>query len=327
MILDVDNLPHKKHLWTIQGKLWNAELKISLNQGFINCFSLMVPLFGLFFLFVISSSTENFDLEKYPNLIAVAVLLLKLSGQFSNLISAYGNLNRLSGSLFTVSDMFKLPQKISRKVPSTKIQKINCKGISYVFDSGKNFGPFELTIETGKPVRITGASGSGKTTFCNLVGGLYKTRSGAIDFEDENGLIYSGEKYYPKISYVSQYPFIFGKTLREAVSYGQTSSEEEIWDALKLTGIDELFSTRDGLDTKIIENALDISGGQRQRLAIARTILCNTDIYIFDEVLTGLDAEIKKSIVGIINEIAKRHIVIFISHDETRLENEQLFHM
>ena len=162
---------------------------------------------------------------------------------------------------------------------------------------------------------IVGESGSGKSTVVNLLLGAYHPQQGSILVGDKPLETLSRESYYSHISVVSYNTYIFNETIRQNFMLAKADvTEDEIFTALKKVNLYDFIIENGGLDKVITEDAANISGGQKQRLALAINLVANKDIYIFDEATSNIDIESEAIIMNNIKELSKEKSVIVISH-------------
>ena len=201
----------------------------------------------------------------------------------------------------------------SETVDSTEI---TVKDVTFSYDGKRdvlkhasmNFG------STGM-YAIVGESGSGKSTVVNLLLGAYHPQQGSILVGNKPLETLSRESYYSHISVVSYNTYIFNETIRQNFMLAKEDvTEDEIFDALKKVNLYDFIIDDGGLDKVITEDAANISGGQKQRLALAINLVANKDIYIFDEATSNIDIESEAIIMNNIKELSKEKSVIVISH-------------
>jgi ABC transporter len=162
---------------------------------------------------------------------------------------------------------------------------------------------------------IVGESGSGKSTVVNLLLGAYHPQQGSILVGNKPLETLSRESYYSRISVVSYNTYIFNETIRQNFMLAKDNvTDEEIYSALKKVNLYDFIIDNGGLDKVITEDAANISGGQKQRLALAINLVANKDIYIFDEATSNIDIESEAIIMNNIKELSKEKSVIVISH-------------
>jgi len=180
-----------------------------------------------------------------------------------------------------------------------------------------------FTIKPKEKVAIVGKNGVGKTTIAKLLLRFYDVNDGEILIRNTNikdiDLTYLREK----ISYLSQEPEIFDNTIRYNISYGnQNINEIEIIKVCKIVNIhDDIIKLPFAYDTPAGEEGTKLSGGQKQKIAIARNIIRNPDIFIFDELTSNIDAKSREQIFSSILNISKDKTLIYISHNLSEILN------
>ena len=180
-------------------------------------------------------------------------------------------------------------------------KKVQMRDVSFVI------GPHSLT-------GIVGKSGSGKSTIFRLLLRLYKPTRGTITIDRENIESYSKKVYASNVSIVTQKPFVFDMTIRENLSLVDPDINHQI-EACKIAGVhDAIMRLEKGYDTPLIADASNLSGGQKQLLSLARTLLSKSEVLLFDEVTSALDADTTKQIVNVLKELKKDHTVLVITH-------------
>ena len=193
---------------------------------------------------------------------------------------------------------------------------VEFKNVNFSYKS-KNNGNIENISFVAEPNTITalvGHSGSGKTTITNLILRKYKVDSGEILIDNENIYNYSKSVYATNVVGVNQSPFMFNMSIRKNLSLIDSNINHQI-EACKRVGIhDYIMSLPKGYNTILTENASNFSGGQKQLLAIARTLLSNAEILIFDEVTSSLDTILVEKIKEIFENLKLDHTIIIITH-------------
>lgn len=173
-----------------------------------------------------------------------------------------------------------------------------------------------FTIENGTSNCITGASGIGKTTISKLIARFYEPESGSISISGRNINEYSINELRNAVCYLPQSTFLFSGTIKENLIFANNRkiSDEEVNAVLSLCGAGDFVSEMGGIYALIQENASNLSGGQKQKLSLARAILRNAEILILDEITVNIDNESKKKIIETINQL-ENTTKIWISHD------------
>jgi ATP-binding cassette subfamily B protein len=168
----------------------------------------------------------------------------------------------------------------------------------------------------GNTVAIVGASGAGKSTLSRLLFRFYDVNSGAVSIDGQDIRDLKQASLRAAIGIVPQDTVLFNDTLGYNIGYGKTgSSQEEIERAARLAHIHEfIVSLPDGYETRVGERGLKLSGGEKQRVAIARTILKNPAILVFDEATSALDTQTEREIQAHLREVSRDHTTLVIAH-------------
>lgn len=162
---------------------------------------------------------------------------------------------------------------------------------------------------------IVGESGCGKSTVVNMLLGAYRPKNGTITVGGKEIEKLSREQYYSKIAVVSYNTYIFNESVRQNFRLASRSiKDEEIYTFLEKVNLKDFIKNNGGLDKVITEDATNISGGQKQRLALAISLAANKEIYVFDEATSNIDVESEAIIMANIKELSKSKSVIVISH-------------
>ena len=194
------------------------------------------------------------------------------------------------------------------------------KNLSFSYDDKKSvLDKISIVIEKHKLTSIVGKSGCGKSTLSSLLCGTTKGYKGQITIDGVEVKDIDEKTLMNNITAVNFNSYIFAGTVKDNLLIAdKNASDEKMIEPLRMVNLWSFLSEQDGLNTKLNQQGSNFSGGQRQRLAIARALIHNTPIYIFDEVTSNIDAESENDIMSVIHNMAKIKTVILISH---RLEN------
>lgn len=189
------------------------------------------------------------------------------------------------------------------------------------------FKNFSMKIPANTTVALVGRSGCGKSTILNLIPKLYTVDDGEVLIDGVNVNDLSQNALRENISLVSQFPYIFDKTIKENLLLAKpNATEKEINDVVKKANMDFLDDMPKGIDTLVGEGGIKLSGGQKQRLAIARALLRNSRIILFDESTSSLDNfsqnEIKKSI----DALSHNSTVVIVAHRLSTIKNADIIY-
>ena len=180
-----------------------------------------------------------------------------------------------------------------------------------------------INISPGENVALVGASGTGKTTICNLIPRFYELSSGTITIDQKNITDVTLKSLRKNIGMVQQDVYMFSGTVKDNIEYGLPgASFEDIKKAAIRAGADEFISSLpDGYDTYIGERGVKLSGGQKQRISIARVFLKDPPILILDEATSSLDNESEKIIQESLEELSEGRTVLTIAHRLSTIKN------
>lgn len=168
-------------------------------------------------------------------------------------------------------------------------------------------------------VAIVGESGSGKSTCAKLIVGLAKKYQGSLRLQQMERSAIADDSFYNHVMYVTHKPTIFKGSVRENLAMAKhNASDEEMIAALTQVQLYDFIESQQGLDTPLLEQGANFSGGQNQRLSIARALLADREVYIFDEATSNIDVESEEAILEVIQSLVKSKTVIMITH---RLKN------
>ncbi|MET0275730.1 MAG: ABC transporter ATP-binding protein [Acidimicrobiia bacterium] len=200
-------------------------------------------------------------------------------------------------------------------------------GFSYPNAEGSVLDGITLHVTAGQILAIVGSTGAGKTTLVNLAPRLYDATAGEVIVNGVNVRDVDQEALWSHIGLVPQRPFLFSGTVRSNLRYGnEGATEEELWHALEIAqGRDFVAAMPGGLDAPIAQGGTNVSGGQRQRLAIARALVKRPDIYLFDDSFSALDLTTDARLrAALAPEVADAAVVIVAQRISTILEADQI---
>ncbi|MFQ8959616.1 MAG: ABC transporter ATP-binding protein/permease [Acutalibacteraceae bacterium] len=254
-----------------------------------------------------------------------AFLIIMLAADFFLPLRLLGSFFHVAMNGMAASDkLFKLldtkEDEHGAEIPENLDGDIEIKDLSFSYDGEKTvLNDISATFKKHELISIVGESGCGKSTLASLLCGTTKGYIGSITIGGVEIKDIDEKTLMNNITAVNFNSYIFAGTVRENMLIADKSaSDEKMIEALKMVNLWSFLSEQDGLDTKLNQQGSNFSGGQRQRLAIARALLHNTPIYVFDEVTSNIDAESENDIMTVIHNMAKIKTVILISH---RLEN------
>ena len=227
-----------------------------------------------------------------------------------------------SMSLFTrIFNYFDIPPEIESApdavTPEMVIGNVEFSHVSFAYEEPKRIlKDISFRLEAGKSIAIVGPSGSGKSTIINLIPRLYDVSEGAVTFDGIDVRKLDLQFLRSQVGVVSQETYLFNGTIRENLLYAkEDASEEEMIEALQKANIYDFVAKQElGLDTQVGNRGLKLSGGEKQRISIARILLKNPTIFIFDEATSALDSISEQKIQEAIDPIIESKTSILIAH-------------
>lgn len=192
---------------------------------------------------------------------------------------------------------------------------IRLSDITFAYDDKNVLENVSFDIKDSTFTGIVGESGSGKSTIASLIMGRNSIKNGYLTIAGKSISEISEESLFKTINYVGLGSTFFKGSVRDNLLIANPeATDEDLWNVLEECNINGFLQNEEGLDTKLTENAGNISGGQKQRLALARAILHDAKIYIFDEATSNIDIESEEIILKKIKELSKTKTVIMITH-------------
>lgn len=257
--------------------------------------------------------------ESEPLSPSIALFLILLSAEFflpmRTLASAFHVAMNGSTALKKIKSFCEIETPIwgEKELKNISIYKLRDLDFSYNEDR-VILSDINMNFKKGFNA-IVGESGSGKSTIISLLLGTYLPNKGSVTLNDNLIRDYSRSSYYNKIASVSHDTFIFNASIRDNFYLVNPNiKDEDILEALERVNLKEFIDGVGGLDYVVLEDSENISGGERQRLALAINLTIDKDIYLFDEVTSNIDIESEEIIMNQIKKLAKNKIVVVISH-------------
>ena len=284
-------------------------------------------IFFVLICFIGFSSGKNFS-ELIILLGLYAAATFRIMPSLNRVIVSYNSIKQTKSIIDKIFIDFSLknnlPINLKNKIKNDigVINNIDIQNLSFKFVNQKEYliKDLELRIEKGQYIGIYGKSGVGKTTFVDLFSGLITPLSGSIkinSIERKNILT----EWKSLISYVPQKVYLNNSSVKENVAFGNLIDNKKILTCLQNAQLSEFVKNLPkGIDTIIGENGANLSGGQIQRLGIARALYRDSKILIFDESTNSLDNETENAFMQAVNMIKGKRIILFISHKLSLLE-------
>jgi len=230
----------------------------------------------------------------------------------------------IKGSLANIEQMFSLMAKKPKVIDESEATSLSLSRGDISFDKVDfSYQPersiikqLSFKVQAGQKVAVVGESGSGKSTIVKLLFRFYDAKSGSISIDGQNIRQVTQHSLRENIGIVPQDTVLFNESLFENIRYGNTNAtKDEVERAIELSHLSAFVkSLPKGLETVVGERGLKLSGGEKQRVAIARTILKSPAILVFDEATSSLDSHAEQAILKAIKNVAKNHTSLVIAH-------------
>lgn len=305
----------------------NTELEMICNR-YIPLQNIAIKLTGV----AILISSIGFYLSGSMDLLTSIIMLIMSFMVFSGLetMGSYSSLLRVVDlcvergkevlSLNTID--------ISGEEYTAKTSNIEISGIDFAYGKKKIIDNLSLIVPEKTTVAFVGPSGGGKTTLCHLIARFWDVDTGRVSLDGKNVKEYSMDALMQNFSFVFQNVYLFHDTVANNIRFGQpdASMENVITAAKKACCHDFIMALPDGYNTVIGENGTSLSGGEKQRISIARAIMKDAPIIILDEATANVDPENEKELMAAVQALTKEKTILMIAHRLKTIRNaDQIF--
>ncbi|MCI8567213.1 MAG: ABC transporter ATP-binding protein [Lachnospiraceae bacterium] len=303
--------------------LKNTVVSIFLHNGILA---------AVFFLLALSMVLKIHLTEVLGEIIVFITLLLRMIPMGNSIVKNLHNMEfgrKSYESLRTGMEELECIHQKEREEQALREKKITftdrlrIQGLTFAYRENENiFTDASLDLPVGKTIAIIGPSGSGKTTFVDLILGLLTPQSGSICYDDYDIVTGTDDKGRCRgelgniISYIPQTVYLNGETVRNNVAFfSEEVDEERVRESLAAAQLlDDVEKLPNGLDSLIGERGATISGGQRQRLAVARALYKDFELLVMDEATAGLDRETEKAVLDAIRKLKHNKTLLIVTH-------------
>ena len=255
------------------------------------------------------------------DLIMIQALLLQLFIPLGGLGIIYRQIKHNFIDMNNMFDLLERSSKVTDVENATELKvtqgEVKFNNVTFAYPEKEAvLKNINFTLKPGQKIAIVGSSGAGKSTLAKLLFRFYDISSGEITIDQQDIKLFTQDSVRRSMGVVPQDPVMFNETIFYNIAYGREgASEEEVKRAAKLSFIDSFIdSLPEGYDTLVGERGLKLSGGEKQRLAIARVLLKNPQILIFDEATSALDSYSEKMVQKALLSLAHKHSTIVIAH-------------
>lgn len=301
-------------------ELYRANVQFQYIQGILVAYIFVTEAVGTVAAVIWGSAllrSGEIDLEAW---LAFFLFVPMINNVLRQITMMWGSLKELKGRAARMGEIMDAPQEDS-PASSGSIPRgdLVFRDVSFGYTEDKQIlSGLNFVIPEGKATAIVGVSGSGKTTILKLLERLYAPGAGSIQAGGRDIAGLNLHDWRERISYVSQDSSVFGGTIRECLTYGVSRElgDDELMDAARLAGIDAYIERQpEGLDASLAIWGSGMSGGQRQRLAIARELLKGADILLLDEPTSALDAESAAAVSDTFYKRFRGRTMVTVTHE------------
>lgn len=302
-------------------KYQNAAVKTSATLALLNLGQAIIITSGLMVIMILAMREVNTGNLTLGSFIGLNAIILQLSMPLNFLGTVYREIRQALVDLEAMFEIFKHKVEVKDKKNAKLLKVFNSnivfKNVSFSYDAKKIIlNKFSLNILKGNQIAIVGKTGSGKSTVGRLLFRFYDPSEGSVLIDQQNIQDVTLNSLHQNIAVVPQDTVLFNESIKYNINYGNQNADlKKIQLATKVACIDDFIdSLPDGYNTLVGERGLKLSGGEKQRIGIARTILKDAPILLLDEATSSLDYTTEKKILSNLKKEKKNYTIIIISH-------------
>ncbi len=298
-----------------------AALKTSYSLAFLNFGQSVLITGGLIGVMVMAAMGVQSGSLTVGDFVMVNAYMLQITLPLNFLGTVYREIRQSLVDMGEMFDLLEQPTEVADKLDAVPIKvnggRIDLENVEFGYDPERRIlKGVSLTVEAGKTVAIVGSTGSGKSTIGRLLFRFYDVVGGALKIDGQDVRDVTQTSLHDVIGVVPQDTVLFNDTIRYNIAYGRDgATQDQIEDAARAAQIhDFILSLPDGYETAVGERGLKLSGGEKQRVGIARTLLKNPPILLLDEATSALDSETESDIQDALHRAGEGRTVIIIAH-------------
>ncbi|WP_299982543.1 ABC transporter ATP-binding protein/permease [uncultured Ruegeria sp.] len=298
-----------------------AALKTAYSLAFLNFGQSMLITCGLIGVMVLAAMGVQNGSLTVGDFVMVNAYMIQITVPLNFLGTVYREIRQSLVDMGQMFDLLEQPGEVTDKpcAPNLKVNggEVTLENVHFGYDADREIlKGVSLTVPAGKTVAIVGATGSGKSTIGRLLFRFYDVTGGALKIDGQDVRDVSQSSLHASIGVVPQDTVLFNDTIRYNIAYGREgATQEDVESAAKAAQIhDFIVSLPEGYGTKVGERGLKLSGGEKQRVGIARTLLKNPPILLLDEATSALDTDTEKDIKDALARAGEGRTVLTIAH-------------
>ncbi len=323
--------PHRKSATQKILKLELKKVRYLRSLSFVQGTAVNLLRTSILFLMLYLIFTQRITVGQFFSLFIYSFFIFGPLQELGNIINIY---RETEGSLNAFEEILKImpEKKPDHPVPLGQLSSLEFRDVGFQHRTAKRpaLSDISFTLKRGETVAFVGPSGAGKTTLVKLLVGLYKPETGSILYNGTDSDQIDPDELRSQIGFVTQDTQLFSGTIRENLLFVRPdATDAECLDVLHRSAADSLLARAShGLDTVIGEGGVKVSGGEKQRLSIARALLRKPKLLVFDEATSSLDSLTEEEITRTIRQVAQRAdlMTILIAHRlSTVMHAERIF--
>jgi ATP-binding cassette subfamily B protein len=298
-----------------------AAIKTATSLAFLNFGQSLIITAGLVAVMVMAALGVQAGTITVGDFVMVNAYMIQITMPLNFLGTVYREIRQALVDMGEMFDLLEQPQEVADKPGAPDVQvsqgAVQFDNVKFGYDPARPIlKGVSLNVHSGENVALVGPSGSGKSTIGRLLFRFYDVTDGAVRIDGQDVRDVTQTSLHDSIGVVPQDTVLFNDTIRYNIAYGRAgATEDDIIAAARAAQIhDFILSLPEGYDTMVGERGLKLSGGEKQRVGIARTLLKNPPILILDEATSALDSETEASIQGALKRAGEGRTVITIAH-------------
>lgn len=295
----------------LQQNLYKVSVKRNIISVIATIFYFITMTSGYYIALAWGAYNLSIGLMSFGTLVAITDLAGQITAPFKELSSLLPQYYSMSASMERLTELDNIKTESSEVKHLPKAESINIENLSFSYGDIPVLDGFSLKINQGEMVALCGESGKGKSTLLHLLTGVLHPQSGRLYIEHSDGITDLDETTRTVFSYVPQRSMLISGTIAQNICFTEPFDKERLYECAEIACIkDFILSLADKEDTVLGEEGGGLSGGQIQRLAIARALYCKTDVLLLDEATSAIDEDTEQKVLANIRNMGTTTIVV-----------------